>query len=136
MFIFSIYFVIACTTVFLFFANYLKTFMKTRTTTPIIPKLMYYNNVFYGFVSLFMFIYGVTECFKRGIHTNTHSTLLTIYYFSKIYEMSDLILVLLNKGEVSVHFLFHHSTTLSLVWVCIEKKFIYLPLLLVSFIYY
>lgn len=40
-----------------------------------------------------------------------------LFYLSKIYEMSDIAVVTLQKPPIHWHFLVHHVSTFSLVWV-------------------
>ena len=132
--IFSTSFVVT-TTISMFIGTFLLEFYTSRKhykTSNLIPKLMFYNNFSYGFFSFFLFFWGLIDTFRFGIMTKEKTLLLNIYYFSKIYEYLDVILVALNKSSINLHFRIHHSTTLSLVWICIKGEFIYMPLLLIN----
>src|SRR5207302_423598 len=58
-------------------------------------------------------------------------SLFRFYYFSKIWEMLDTFLVLLQGAPVNAHFRVHHTTTLSLAWVFLEVKSGYAALFII-----
>lgn len=99
-----------------------------------------YNNTLYGIFSLLMAICSIFIFFQRdlnSLHTsnndiqtsnlsqiwceqlltssNQFKNLFVIFYFSKIYEITDLILVISMSSSVSLHFRTHHYTTLLVV---------------------
>jgi hypothetical protein len=106
----------------------LEMFMANRTKPFNVRRIQRYSNLLVGIYSATTFVLASILAYRDGrfaswdrltCHRPTprgaYALLWYIFYLSKLWEFSDVYLVILNKTPVLMHFRWHHQTTPSVV---------------------
>lgn len=116
----------------------LENYMKKRSCPFHVRPIQRYNNLIIGLFSFLVFIFINLFAYRDGrfqswdrlvCHrprpTGSYALLWYLFYLSKLWEFSDIYLVILNKTPVRSHFRWHHQTTPSVVLLSLRGDVAY-----------
>ena len=99
----------------------------TKAKLPIAPALAKINNCCYACLSGMFCMFAVYALARENFYTSIESLwcamipesvtpLFYLYFLSRYWESLDIVLVSLMGYPLNAHFVFHHNTTLFLMW--------------------